>query len=176
MKSQNCLLLLTALLCVLALEAAAPGVERTAKALTAIGTYLAKPKPVLIDKDNNLFGHPIKKNTSKKRLKASQCGSSENPIKIDSDAINPFGYSINFPGTYSLVEDVKFNPAFDDLSAITINSNDVILHLNGHRLTGCGPAVGTVGILVNGVSNVTIDSGSIKHFAQYGIKLTQEAA
>lgn len=82
MKSQNCLLLLTALLCTLALEAAAPGVERKAKALTAIGTYLAKPKPVLIDKDNNLFGHPIKKTLQRNVSRQANAAAAKIPSKL----------------------------------------------------------------------------------------------
>lgn len=81
------------------------------------------------------------------------------------------GYMINEPGEYTLVEDVSFNPRGPGAAAIVINADNVTLHLCNKVLRQMpGNSKGnTVGILINGRNNISIDGGTIRDFTLFGI-------
>jgi parallel beta-helix repeat protein len=83
-------------------------------------------------------------------------------------------YVICKPGTYKLIENISFNPKKNKTSAISINSSNVILDLNGKVLKQSHRNKNTqiTGIWVkSGHKNVTIlgNYGVVKNFSQRGI-------
>jgi hypothetical protein len=81
-------------------------------------------------------------------------------------------FSINAPGVYCLTSDlVSFA---NSGNVITINTNNVVIDLNDHRIGGGGGGGGSatqaIGIYGNQHFNVTIRNGIIRGF-YYGIKL-----
>jgi hypothetical protein len=76
-------------------------------------------------------------------------------------------YIITAPGTYCMKENVTFNTG----SAITVNSNDVTIELEGHTIEG--QASGSTGIeLGGGIQNVIVKNGIIENVAGFGINDT----
>ncbi len=70
--------------------------------------------------------------------------------------------TINTPGRYYLAENINYSGTSN---AITINTNDVSIDLNGRTLNRVGGTGTVVGIIINnGVSNVKIFNGSITFF------------
>lgn len=67
--------------------------------------------------------------------------------------------TISRPGHYHVRTDLT-GPAG---TAISIEANNVRLHLNGHTISGNG--TGLVGVLVNGVSRVSVMGGTVTNFA-----------
>ncbi len=55
------------------------------------------------------------------------------------------------------------------LRAITVNSNDVVINLNGNEIIGVG--TNTNGIIVNGRSNIIIKNGTIRNMTNNGITI-----
>jgi len=67
-------------------------------------------------------------------------------------------YTISAPGTYCMIENVAFSVG----TAITVNSSDVTIDMQGHTLNGASG--GGVGIrLGNFISNVIIQNGTIEN-------------
>ena len=124
-----------------------PQLAHRAKVLNVLSKYLSEPKKVNRDL--------IYKSHQGKAIYQSDIGSS--------------GLLLNNPGDYYLAENVFFQPTVDNLQAIVIGASDVKLCLNNKTLTQTGPATGVIGILVDGVSNVTISGGNVVNFSQYGI-------
>ncbi len=88
--------------------------------------------------------------------------------------ITPNGLIIDQPGVYCLAENVLFAPLVADTPAITIASDDVVLHLNGHTIRkALGAVTGINGIEVAGRSNVSIDGGSVLDFNLWGIQINE---
>lgn len=56
------------------------------------------------------------------------------------------------------------------LRAITVNSNDVVININGNEIIGVGTN-NTNGIIVNGRSNVIIKNGTIRNMTNNGITI-----
>lgn len=88
--------------------------------------------------------------------------------------VGKHGYVINEPGEYRLGEDIIFNPnpTFIGRAAITINSPNVFLSLNHKTLSqGDYRTPVTIGILVNAVNAVIIESGNITDFTRWGVSI-----
>src|SRR5436305_12837738 len=49
-------------------------------------------------------------------------------------------------------------------SGLIVGQNGIVINLNGHSITGPGPAYGTVGIMNIGFSHVTVENGAIGNF------------
>ena len=84
--------------------------------------------------------------------------------------------TINKPGFYCLMDDIAFNPKENNKQAIIIDSNYVVLTLNGHTLEQEVTNVKTsiIGIKVlTGHTNITIlgSNGLIKNFSQLGVSI-----
>ena len=79
------------------------------------------------------------------------------------------GMVINTGGTYVLQNDIlncnPYNAVPSQISAITIKADNVVLDLNGHKVTGAGGN----GINIYGARNVTIKNGTIEKFTGQGI-------
>ncbi len=90
--------------------------------------------------------------------------------------INPNGCVITRPGLYNLEKNAQFNPSAPNLSAIVIDSDNVTLNLCGRTLSNSGSQAGTVGILVNGRTNVVIQGGTVTGFNLYGIRLNGQSS
>jgi len=70
-------------------------------------------------------------------------------------------YTISSPGVYCMYNDASFTTG----PAITVNSSDVIIDMQGHTLDASNSA--NSGIVINGgMSNVTIKNGSIENLNQ----------
>lgn len=83
-------------------------------------------------------------------------------------------YKIKSPGTYTLKENISFNPVANDIPAILICASDVVLNLNGKTLkqSPCSKFDRITGITVAaGNHNVTIlgNYGEVSNFSQRGI-------
>lgn len=86
--------------------------------------------------------------------------------KITSD-----GLVIKKPGTYLLKEDIDFSPLFPKTSAITIDSDNVVLNLCSHVLKQTNTMRQTVGIKVKtGHNNIKIINGTVTNFSMKGIQ------
>jgi len=87
-------------------------------------------------------------------------------------------FTISKPGCYNLSENLVYDPSVNYTSAITIDSDDVNLHLCCHQLSQ-KPSLLPVKILATGIKvttgkqNITINAttGSIKGFQGWGILL-----
>lgn len=101
-------------------------------------------------------------------LAAVGCG---NATLISAADINPNGYLITVPGVYCLSDDVTFAGTTANLSAIVIDSDDVVLLGHGHTLGQTSDTAGTNGILVNGHTRVIIDNVTVTGFTGYGVRL-----
>jgi hypothetical protein len=69
-------------------------------------------------------------------------------------------------GIYCLTSDLAYQPA--DGNAISINANDVVLDLNGHKLDNLKAGAGTVaaGIFASQRRNVVVKNGTIRGFSR----------
>jgi len=123
-------------------------------------------------------GHSAKKDCSKKPkphkdTKVSCCCGKG----ISNKDINQHGagYMISKPGEYFIEEDLIFNPVVAGAAAIVINADNVILHLCNKvlRQQSSNTQPGTVGILVNGKKNVSLDGGTVQDFNTFGIFVNQ---
>lgn len=82
------------------------------------------------------------------------------------------GFYINTPGEYFLKENISYSPTGESGVAITINSDDVILHLCNKTLykDPSNEQPYSTGILINeGRQNVSIDTGTVQGFEAFGI-------
>ena len=84
------------------------------------------------------------------------------------------GVTIKCPGVYELKDQISFKPKHNKTSAITIDSDNVILSLNGKNLKQSSKSSKNqiIGITVKtGHKNITIlgSNGSIQNFTQAGI-------
>lgn len=81
------------------------------------------------------------------------------------------GFIITKSGEYFLEKDIAFDPSVPNAAAITIDADNVVLHLCNKTLSqeSDNSQPGTMGILVNGRENVSIDGGTIRDFIAYGI-------
>jgi hypothetical protein len=82
-------------------------------------------------------------------------------------------YTISTPGSYIVVHDLTTG---QNLNAISINTSNVTIDLNGHTLYGAGSAVGTSGtgildIVAAGANNVDVFNGTVRDFRFAGISL-----
>src|SRR5262245_44875205 len=73
-------------------------------------------------------------------------------------------YKITAQGVYCLNADIAFSAVSG--AAITIDSNNVVLDLNSHKIGGGGAGDGTtaVGVLVNNHGNVIVKNGLVRGF------------
>ena len=83
-------------------------------------------------------------------------------ISICQKDIGPTGLIISQPGYYRLKENIEFNPNADFLAAITIQSSNVTLDLNGKTVSesalGFATFDTTQGIVIaSGSNNVAIE-------------------
>jgi hypothetical protein len=78
--------------------------------------------------------------------------------------ITSLPYTIDTQGIYCLKENLV--TSITSGSAITINSNNVVIDLNGYRLGGlpAGPSTNAIGILANEQQNITIRNGTVRGF------------
>ena len=111
----------------------------------------------------------------KVRIEQAKKGmASSEPISICQRDVGPTGLVITAPGYYRLKENIEFNPNADFLAAITIQSSNVTLDLNGKTLSesalGFAAFDTTQGIVIaSGSNNVTIKNGKVKGFSDTGI-------
>ena len=77
------------------------------------------------------------------------------------------GMVINTAGTYVLQNNIAscnpYNAKPSAIAAITIQADNVILDLNGHKVGGAGSNSGS-GISIYGAKNVTVRNGTIENF------------
>jgi len=85
-------------------------------------------------------------------------------------AITSVPYTITVPGIYCLNGNLE--TSITSGNAITINTNNVIIDLNGRKLGGgsAGTATEARGIYAHGRKNITIKNGTIRGF-HYGVLL-----
>ena len=78
--------------------------------------------------------------------------------------ITSLPYTISTQGIYCLKENLVTD--ITSGSAITINSNNVVINLNGYRLGGlpAGPSTDAIGIYANEQENITIRNGTVRGF------------
>lgn len=86
--------------------------------------------------------------------------------------ISSVPYIITKPGSYVLTNNVRVTEDEPDTNAITIESNDVTLDLNGHTIQGpnTGGGIGS-GIYAHDRYNITIRNGRVWGFGDDGIHL-----
>jgi hypothetical protein len=89
-------------------------------------------------------------------------------------AVPSLPYTIATQGTYCLTDDLT--TAITTGNAITITANNVVLDLNGHRLSGLPGGTGTeaYGIYASKRQNITIHNGTIRGF-YVGVFLDDDA-
>lgn len=81
-------------------------------------------------------------------------------------------FIISEPGIYNLINNQHFSPSYKKQSAITIDSDNVLLNLNGFTLSQTNNTNQTTGITVNpGHRDITITNGQITNFSQLGITI-----
>ncbi len=81
-------------------------------------------------------------------------------------------YTISTPGSYIVVKNLT---TAQNLNAITINTSDVFIDLNGHTLYGAGSTTGSSGDGINAGSssnNIFIANGVVRDFKGNGITLS----
>ena len=90
-------------------------------------------------------------------------------------AITTVPYVITLPGIYCLTGDLS--TAMTSGYAIEIQTSNVVLDLNGHKLGGLAAGPGTVatGIFASARKNITIRNGTVRGFV-YGILLGNSPA
>ncbi len=96
------------------------------------------------------------------------------PICISQKDVGTTGLIISKPGYYRLKENIVFDPSADFIPAISIQSDNVILDLNGKTLSessaGFASFDNTTGIIVqSGFNFVTIKNGKVTGFSDNGI-------
>ena len=84
---------------------------------------------------------------------------------ISQDDQPGFPVHINTPGSYRLTGNLTGAANFD---AISVNSNDVTIDLNGFTIVGGGGTIND-GISIAGFKNVEIRNGTIRGFTRNGI-------
>src|SRR5262245_57018630 len=79
-------------------------------------------------------------------------------------AITSVPYTITVPGIYCLIADLEYPSASGD--AITIEANNVVIDLNGHKIGNLAAGLGTtaVGISAARRQNITIKNGTLRGF------------
>src|SRR5208283_2723366 len=79
-------------------------------------------------------------------------------------------YTISIPGSYIVVKNLT---TAINLNAITINTSDVTIDLNGHTLYGPGTTAGSGGDGIHSDTgdNITVTNGAIRNFNGNGINL-----
>ena len=89
---------------------------------------------------------------------------------VNCNPITTLPYTINTQGIYCLTGELS--TIMTSGNAITINTNNVVLDLNGFKLGGLGAGPGTqaTGIYANQLQNITIKNGTVRGFL-YGIFL-----
>jgi hypothetical protein len=80
--------------------------------------------------------------------------------------ITTLPYTITFQGAYCLTGNLETN--MTDGNAVTINTNNVVLDLNGYKIGGLagGPDTNANGIYANQRKNITIRNGTLRGFAR----------
>ena len=95
---------------------------------------------------------------------------------IRSSDIGITGYTITTPGAYALAEDVIFNP-IGAAAAITINADNVQLHLTCHSIEQGNTVPGVSGVTIAPNSSRTVISGgTLKKFTCCGIYSAEGAS
>lgn len=84
-------------------------------------------------------------------------------------------FVISKPGRYILGRDLDFTTFTPGSAAITINASNVFLNMRNRTLSTESTTVGTIGILVNGQSNIIIQNGFIQGFLQNGIRVNNSS-
>lgn len=111
----------------------------------------------------------------KERIEQAKKGMAvSEPIFICQKDVGRSGLIISTPGYYRLKENIEFNPNADFLAAITIQSSNVTLDLNGKTVSESGIGFATFdatqGIVIASGSNfVTVKNGKVKGFSDNGI-------
>lgn len=86
--------------------------------------------------------------------------------------IPPNGIVINAPGTYVFANDITWAPTSAAV-AITIQSNDVVLDMQGFTLESIPTLFKTRGILAEASENLQIIKGTVRHMGLFGIECNQ---
>jgi hypothetical protein len=82
------------------------------------------------------------------------------------------GIAIKKPGTYTLGNNIQWNPSAKATAAITIETSNVTLDFAGFTLTASvkDKSQGLAGVAVAGpLANVTVRNGTIAGFTEYGV-------
>lgn len=144
---------------------------------------ISKPVQCFQDKEvefqigsiNDLTVAAFDKAEKRMNAKVSECqGRCGVAIPIGQNDIGPDGYVISQSGIYCLKEDIIFDPSADNIAAITINADFVILDFSEHLLTQSATSYtafdNTTAVLINPGSNyVTVRNGTIQRFSNMGI-------
>lgn len=98
----------------------------------------------------------------------------QSPICITQRDVGPQGLTIVKPGYYCLKENIIFTPISDGIPAITIDSDNVVLDLNGKVLAESTVSFNnfdnTSGIIINSGRNyVQVKNGVVTAFSNHGI-------
>lgn len=88
--------------------------------------------------------------------------------------VPPEGIFISSPGTYTFAKNLVWRPANGPCSAITINSDNVVLNLNGHSLKAViqDDSQYIVGINIANTENVSVLNGKLVDMCFYGVYAT----
>lgn len=95
----------------------------------------------------------------------------------DINTIPSNGIKINTPGTYYLTQDIIWLPGTNEKSiAINITCSDVVLDLNGHKITAVSldhtaEIVGINAGSLEGCNNITIQNGKLVNMSLHGISV-----
>ncbi len=83
---------------------------------------------------------------------------------INCTAVTSIPAVITVPGIYCLTGNLSTNMTSGN--AIEIQTNNVVLDLNGHKLGGlaAGPSTGAIGIFATGRQNITLKNGTVRGF------------
>ncbi len=123
------------------------------------------------ERNLNKVESDLKANLKKmeKNMTSGRCS-----FSISQKDIGPNGFIITKPGHYYLKENIVFNPSADFIPAISIQSDNVTLDLNGKILSessaGFAAFDNTSGIIIeSGFNFVTIKNGTVTGFSNNGI-------
>ena len=78
-------------------------------------------------------------------------------------------YTIKKPGNYCLGKNLIYSPTFNGQSAITVNADNVTIDGKDFSISQLGIAPSTVGIFINGRTNVAVTKLIVQNFTQSGI-------
>ncbi|MCE5295301.1 MAG: right-handed parallel beta-helix repeat-containing protein, partial [Chlamydiales bacterium] len=149
--------------------------ESVSKAYDKVKNHIAPKRKPLTKKTNSPHAQAFhRQHESKKSHKHHHDGVCLKKYVLNCSHFGKKGVVITRPGYYCLSENVAYKPHYDNVPAITIASDDVILDLSTHVLSQCPKTFdafdNTTAIVVeSGYNFVTIKNGRIHNFSNNGV-------